>query len=492
MDALQSDRKGSSPDSEDDRLESVIYSGGEIKNIAEYNRRLRNELLSRDNAHNLDDHSYPITLTFKNNLYEHQFRNSGEITGSVSLASLPLTLLCSFLAYLFIGNDRTLAYLIYLLSCSILMAFYAICMSTIICKSMPKPLLTISRAVQEKSWIRLVCATSMIIIWISAHITANIDCNGVDSVNTTSSQRDYILNQLSASLSLLLDSSTLGSSSTSSEFTYFPRCVPHYLVYFAIMGMLAITALQRISHCFKESLIFILVCIQCLFNFLHLIRDFKFFDSWLYLPDEYNYGHEATLSIETLVFAIALYFINRNIDSMARRLFLWQKDVEEQRKKVQDMRQKNEALVYNILPPHVAIHFLGRQKKDEELYSKSYDAVGVLFAAMPNFSDFYTEESVNNQGLECLRFLNEVISDYDALLEQERFKDIIKIKTIGATYMAASGLNEEEREENKGWTHLATLTDFALALKETLNNINKESFNNFVLRMGKSIKKKKD
>lgn len=125
------------------------------------------------------------------------------------------------------------------------------------------------------------------------------------------------------------------------------------------------------------------------------------------------------------------------------------------------------------------------------MYSKSYEAVGVMFAAMPNFSDFYTEESVNNQGLECLRFLNEVISDYDALLEQSRFKDIIKIKTIGPTYMAASGLNDEGSQHSPDtpnkvkWAHLAQLTEFALALKETLTNINKESFNNFVLRIGK-------
>lgn len=175
---------------------------------------------------------------------------------------------------------------------------------------------------------------------------------------------------------------------------------------------------------------------------------------------------------------------------MSRRLFLWKKEVEEQKEKVGDMRKKNEALIYNILPPHVAVHFLGKRKKDEELYSKSYDAVGVLFAAMPNFSDFYTEESVNNQGLECLRFLNEVISDYDALLEQSRFKDIIKIKTIGSTYMTASGLNDTDSKVPRDapntvkWAHLAELTRFALALKETLNNINKESFNNFVLRIG--------
>ena len=115
---------------------------------------------------------------------------------------------------------------------------------------------------------------------------------------------------------------------------------------------------------------------------------------------------------------------------------------------------------------------------------------------MPNFADFYTEESVNNQGLECIRFLNEVISDYDQLLSQPRFKDIFKIKTISSTYMAAAGLNEEvvQIAENTDdikvkWNHLAQLTEFALTLKETLNFINKESFNNFVLRMGTSSRR---
>lgn len=43
--------------------------------------------------------------------------------------------------------------------------------------------------------------------------------------------------------------------------------------------------------------------------------------------------------------------------------------------------------VYNILPQHVAAHFLGsRKRKHEELYSQSYSEVGILFASMPNFS----------------------------------------------------------------------------------------------------------
>lgn len=154
------------------------------------------------------------------------------------------------------------------------------------------------------------------------------------------------------------------------------------------------------------------------------------------------------------------------------------------------MRRRNEALVYNILPMHVAEHFMSNKKRSyDELYSQSYAEVGVLFASMPNFSDFYSEDAVNNQGLECLRFLNEVISDFDALLELPQFKDVIKIKTIGSTYMAASGLNpttviKPEDSIVMRWEHLARLVDFALELKKALQGINEQSFNHFVLKMG--------
>lgn len=328
-----------------------------------------------------------------------------------------------------------------------------------------------------------------------------------------------------------------------------------YLTFFTILGMIAVTVITRVSFIFKKLLIIALMISQVLLNLLRLNTSLDHYDRvWYSSPSSsrittmaddvldgssktsrssfspsnyspssssdssssagdnnssdghhhyyYLIAHSHLLNIMIITSAIILSVLNRQFELMSRRLFLWQKTVEEQKEQVSDIRRKNEALVYNILPPHVAIHFLGRRNlRDEELYSKSYDSVGVLFAAMPNFSDFYTEESVNNQGLECLRFLNEVISDYDALLEQERFRDVIKIKTIGSTYMAASGLNDEDdgpgsssdicgSKENgvngklMKWRHLVQLTEFALSLKETLNNINKESFNNFVLRIG--------
>ena len=49
----------------------------------------------------------------------------------------------------------------------------------------------------------------------------------------------------------------------------------------------------------------------------------------------------------------------------------------------------------------------------QELYSQSYQRVGVIFASITNFHEFYMELDLNNQGVECLRLLNEIIADFD-------------------------------------------------------------------------------
>lgn len=110
-----------------------------------------------------------------------------------------------------------------------------------------------------------------------------------------------------------------------------------------------------------------------------------------------------------------LISIDLQTEKSRRMLYLRGREVVAQRERAADMKRRNGALIYNILPPHVAAYFLSSARHHDDLYSQSYSEVGVLFASMPNFADFYSEESINNQGLECLRFLNEVISDFDAV-----------------------------------------------------------------------------
>lgn len=75
------------------------------------------------------------------------------------------------------------------------------------------------------------------------------------------------------------------------------------------------------------------------------------------------------------------------------------------------------------------------------------------------------------------------------LLNAPQFQDVIKIKTIGSTYMAACGLNSVRNVKadapiTERWDHLETLVEFALELKKALQCINEQSFNHFVLKMG--------
>ncbi|MEQ2196595.1 Adenylate cyclase type 6, partial [Xenoophorus captivus] len=144
----------------------------------------------------------------------------------------------------------------------------------------------------------------------------------------------------------------------------------------------------------------------------------------------------------------------------------------------------NRRLLHNILPKDVAGHFLARERRNDELYYQSCECVAVMFASISNFSEFYVELEANNEGVECLRLLNEIIADFDEIISEERFRQLEKIKTIGSTYMAASGLNVTTYDR-EGRSHILALADYAMRLREQMKYINEHSFNNFQMKIGK-------
>uniref|UniRef100_A0A671WX25 Adenylate cyclase type 3 n=1 Tax=Sparus aurata TaxID=8175 RepID=A0A671WX25_SPAAU len=280
---------------------------------------------------------------------------------------------------------------------------------------------------------------------------------------------------------------------------------PKHYSFMAVMSLIATAMLVQVSHLIKLGLMVLVVTATGAVN-IYSWRDI--YDLYDYIRFYHQYSASVCVSrtsivpskylmtMMIIVMMICFYFFARHLERQSRKLFLWKIGVHNQKERVFEMRRWNEALVTNMLPEHVAKHFLGSKKRDEELYSQSYNETGVMFASIPNFSDFYTEEGINNGGIECLRILNEIISDFDSLLDREEFRFITKIKTIGSTYMAASGLTPESNTNEytnrkpedqsliERWQHLADLADFALAMKVTLSNLNKQSFNNFMLRIG--------
>lgn len=189
---------------------------------------------------------------------------------------------------------------------------------------------------------------------------------------------------------------------------------------------------------------------------------------------------EKSYIIIVIIF-IGLVYVCRSTERISRLDFLWKLQASKELQDMRALRHYNTQLLENILPDHVAAHFLQDERDSEELYAKSYPCVAVLFASIPNFSSFYSED-INN-GMECIRLLNEIIFDFDQLLEDEQFRSIEKVKTISSTYLAACGLNPRDQSHPPGY-HLSTCCKFAFAMKRALNEVNIHSFNNFVMRIG--------
>lgn len=69
------------------------------------------------------------------------------------------------------------------------------------------------------------------------------------------------------------------------------------------------------------------------------------------------------------------------------------------------------------------------------------------------------------------------------IISEERFRQLEKIKTIGSTYMAASGLNDSTYDR-EGRSHILALADYAMRLREQMKYINEHSFNHFKMKIG--------
>ena len=144
------------------------------------------------------------------------------------------------------------------------------------------------------------------------------------------------------------------------------------------------------------------------------------------------------------------------------------------------LHDQAEKLLLNIFPDHVLM-----QLRETSEVSVNFERVGVIFASIVNFTEFYSEKY--EHGRECIRVLNELISDFDELLDKPKYKYIDKIKTVGSTYMAASGLNREllrSHHQNPN-IHLKGLVNFALELHNVVESFNSNIIGfNFVLRVG--------
>nr|XP_060630042.1 adenylate cyclase type 2 [Anolis sagrei ordinatus] len=267
-----------------------------------------------------------------------------------------------------------------------------------------------------------------------------------------------------------------------------------YFIYSCVLGLISCSVFLRINHELKVAIMLVALVIYNVILLHTHGSELDNYSKFLYtmgpqkrpgiLKDLKTMG-----SVTLFIFFITLLVLSRQNEYYCRLDFLWKNKFKKEREEIETMENLNRLLLENVLPAHVAEHFLARNLKNEDLYHQSYDCVCVMFASIPDFKEFYTESDVNKEGLECLRLLNEIIADFDDLLSKPKFSGVEKIKTIGSTYMAATGLSampsqEHSQEPERQYMHIGTMVEFAFALGAKLDVINKHSFNDFKLRVG--------
>ncbi|XP_039764165.1 adenylate cyclase type 5-like isoform X2 [Pararge aegeria] len=242
-------------------------------------------------------------------------------------------------------------------------------------------------------------------------------------------------------------------------------------------------AVHQILMTVVKVVILALICVTYTAFTLHKI---------FLVSSKYQYlcGVDVDQSFMDLVMVIGAFcclsLLSHQAESTYRLDFIWKLQAQEEKEDMEHLEAYNKKLLGNILPEHVAQHFLRNDKNSDELYHEQCESVCVMFASIPNFSEFYVELEGNNEGVECLRLLNEIIADFDEILSEDQFKYIEKIKSTGSTYMAASGLTAATRDL-RGYRHVTAMADYALKLREQLLYVNVHSFNTFNIRIGINI-----
>ncbi|XP_037921658.1 Ca(2+)/calmodulin-responsive adenylate cyclase isoform X2 [Hermetia illucens] len=264
--------------------------------------------------------------------------------------------------------------------------------------------------------------------------------------------------------------------------------LPQYVSLSATFAFLSVSVFLRLPIIIKTILVVFMGVVYALFIEL---SHTNIFDCYDHRVNSSIPLHLISLA-RIIIFMIAILVHGRLVEWTARLDFLWQLQASQEKKEMDVLQESNKRILHNLLPAHVAAHFLDNQfRSNMELYHQSYVKVGVMFASVPNFHEFYTELDGSDQGLECLRLLNEIIADFDELLKEDRFHAIDKIKTVGSTFMAAVGLIPEYKmnpsDQNSIRRHMTALVEYIKAMRIALQEINNHSYNNFLLRVGINI-----
>uniref|UniRef100_A0A8C4Z122 adenylate cyclase n=1 Tax=Gadus morhua TaxID=8049 RepID=A0A8C4Z122_GADMO len=401
----------------------------------EINRRIQHAIQVRSGDRMHQEHIAPFTLVFKDTHIESKFSQMRDEMFNSNLV-------CSFIMLLFLMAAQALIPYPAVLQFSLFLLAYLVLL-----------LLALAEEFSRAPW-----ALQQACCWIHEN-------NSARNLLTLAAIAIHLVH-------IHFDSSPTPSLPPA-------RLTGQFFVLSGVIAMVTCAVFLRLNSQLKLAVLLLAMAANCCL--IHLAFN-MFSQDTLHRS---SYLRRKGISILLMaMFLVAISYNGRQWEATARLDFLWRLQAQQEVEDMRELREHNACLLHNILPAHVAQHFLERGKNDKELYSQSYEEVGVMFASIAGFNDYYEQKEIKHEGVDCLRLLNEIIAGFDELLEESYFHFVEKIKTIGSCYMAASGLAPDKQGRRYEWNHLSELVLFALAMQETLKEINRNAGKNFQLRVG--------
>jgi len=195
----------------------------------------------------------------------------------------------------------------------------------------------------------------------------------------------------------------------------------------SLVALLAMTIFLSLFAIEKQVFIavfcFVLVCVVWWFpansmqDSITFKSNFTLNETNSYLSTDADQCNRLSFRLQYSFLTLLIFFMavlqSRRVELVTRFDYIWQTQAEEEKVETENRRRLNRALLENLLPRHVADHFLKEQASSCELYHEQQENAAILFATITGFSQFYVELDANNEGVECLRLLNELIVDFD-------------------------------------------------------------------------------
>jgi class 3 adenylate cyclase len=134
---------------------------------------------------------------------------------------------------------------------------------------------------------------------------------------------------------------------------------------------------------------------------------------------------------------------------------------------LEEKERQTERLLLNVLPKSIADKLRGNISSFAEFYPE----VTVLFADIVSFTELSSHKGPD----ELVGILNELFSEFDALVEEQGLE---KIKTIGDAYMAVAGIPIPRTD------HAQAGAKLGLGILEVMSKYNQKYQTDFSIRIG--------